>query len=60
MNLPHPIALCRVRDTRDSNRTFHIGGMLSIVVMAMMSGANSVKAIARFAETGTITSSSCG
>ena len=26
-------ALCRVRDTRDSNRTFHIGGMLSIVVM---------------------------
>ena len=43
-------ALCRVRDTRDSNRTFHIGGMLSIVVMAMMSGANSVKAIARFAK----------
>lgn len=43
-------ALCRVRDTRDSNRTFRIGGMLSIVVMAMMSGANSVKAIARFAK----------
>lgn len=43
-------ALCRVRDTRDSNRTFHIGGMLSIVVMATMSGANSVKAIARFAQ----------
>ena len=43
-------ALCRVRDTRDSNRTFHIGGILSIVVMAMMSGANSVKAIARFAQ----------
>ena len=43
-------ALCRVRDTRDSNRTFHIGGMLSIVVMAAMSGANSVKAIARFAQ----------
>ncbi len=43
-------ALCRVRDTRDSNRTFHIGAMLSIVVMAMMSGANSVKAIARFAN----------
>ena len=43
-------ALCRVRDTRDCNRTFHIGGMLSIVVMAMMSGANSVKAIARFAQ----------
>ena len=43
-------ALCRVKDTRDSNRTFHIGGMLSLVVMAMMSGANSVKAIARFAK----------
>ena len=43
-------ALCRVRDARDSNRTFHIGGMLSIVVMATMSGANSVKAIARFAK----------
>lgn len=43
-------ALCRVRDVRDSNRTFPIGGMLSIVVMAMMSGANSVKAIARFAK----------
>ena len=43
-------ALCRVRDTRDSNRTFHIGWMLSIVVMAMMSDANSVKAIARFAK----------
>ena len=26
-------ALCRVRDTQDSNRTFHIDGMLSIVVM---------------------------
>ena len=43
-------ALCRVRDVRDDNRTFHIGGMLSIVVMAAMSGANSVKAIARFAQ----------
>lgn len=43
-------ALCRVRDKRDDNRTFHIGGMLSIVVMAAMSGANSVKAIARFAQ----------
>ena len=42
-------ALCHVRDTRDSNRTFPIGGLLAIVVMAMMSGANSVKAIARFA-----------
>ena len=43
-------ALCHVHDTRDSNRTFPIGGMLAIVVMAMMSGANSVKAIARFAK----------
>ena len=42
-------ALCHVHDTRDGNRTFPIGGMLAIVVMAMMSGANSVKAIARFA-----------
>ena len=43
-------ALCRVRDTRDSNRTFPTGGMLALVVMAAMSGANSVKAIARFAQ----------
>ena len=43
-------ALCRVRDTRDDNKSFPIGGMLSIVVMAMMSGATSVKAIARFAK----------
>ena len=51
MNLPSLYdALCRVRDKRDDNRTFHIGGMLSIVVMASMSGANSVKAIARFAQ----------
>ena len=28
-------ALCHVHDTRDSNRTFPIGGMLAIVVMAM-------------------------
>lgn len=42
--------LCRVKDNRDDNRSFHIGGMLSLVVMAMMSGANSVKAIARFAK----------
>ena len=43
-------ALCHVHDTRDSNRTFPIGGMLAIVVMAMMSGANPAKAIARFAK----------
>ena len=29
-------ALCHVRDTRDSNRTFPIGGLLAIVVMAMI------------------------
>ena len=28
-------ALCHVHDTRDSNRTFPIGGILAIVVMAM-------------------------
>lgn len=43
-------ALRHVKDSRDSNKTFHIGGMLSIVVMAAMSGANSVKAISRFAN----------
>lgn len=43
-------ALRRVRDTRDDNRTYRIGGMLSLVVMAAMGGANSVKAVARFAQ----------
>ena len=43
-------ALCGVKDKRDGNRSYHIGGMLSLVVMAAMSGANSVKAIARFAQ----------
>ena len=39
-----------MKDHRDRNRSFPIGGILSIVVMAMMSGANSVKAISRFAK----------
>lgn len=43
-------AMCDVRDTRDDNRSFPIGAMLTLVVMATMSGANSVKAIARFAK----------
>lgn len=43
-------ALRHVKDHRDRNRSFPIGGILSIVVMAMMSGANSVKAISRFAK----------
>jgi len=42
-------AMCMVHDRRDDNKAFPIGSMLSLVVMAMMSGANSVKAIARFA-----------
>lgn len=43
-------ALRHVHDTRTSNRTFAIGAMLSILAMAVMSGANTIKAVARFAQ----------
>ena len=40
----------RVRDWRDDNKSIPAAAMLSIVVMAMMGGANSVKAVWRFGE----------
>jgi len=43
-------AMVMVRDWRDNNKSIPAASMLSIVVMAMMSGANSVKAIWRFGE----------
>ena len=43
-------AMTRVRDTRDDNRSIPSASVLALVVMAMMSGANSVKAIWRFGE----------
>lgn len=43
-------AMRGVRDWRDDNKSIPAASMLSIVVMAMMSGANSVKAVWRFGE----------
>ena len=43
-------AMRRVRDWRDDNKSIPAAAMLSIVVMAMMGGANSVKAVWRFGE----------
>ena len=43
-------AMTRVRDTRDDNRSIPSASVLALVVMATMSGANSVKAIWRFGE----------
>ena len=43
-------AMCRVKDVRDDNRSIPSASILTLVVMAMMSGANSVKAIWRFGE----------
>lgn len=43
-------AMLRVKDWRDDNKSIPAAAMLSVVVMAMMSGANSVKAIWRFGE----------
>ena len=41
-------ALCRVPDPRTSNRSFHIGAVLSIVAMAVFSGHLNVVQIVRF------------
>lgn len=43
-------AMRKVKDWRDDNKSIPAASMLSIVVMAMMSGANSVKAVWRFGE----------
>ena len=43
-------ALCRVPDPRARNRSFHIGGMLSIVAMALLCGHRDLSAIVRFAD----------
>lgn len=40
--------LSRVRDPRAANREFHIGGVLSIVVMALLSGQRDISQIMRF------------
>ena len=43
-------ALCRVPDPRASNRTFHIGSILTIVAMAIFSGHQNLVQIVRFAN----------
>jgi hypothetical protein len=43
-------ALCKVPDPRARNSVFHIGGMLSIVAMAILSGHRDFSAIVRFAN----------
>lgn len=40
--------LCRVRDPRTANRVFHIGAVLAIVCMALLSGHRDVSQIVRF------------
>lgn len=51
--LPTPLveslheALCRVPDPRGSNRTFHIGAMLSLLVMGVMAGYKDLKPIVK-------------
>jgi hypothetical protein len=51
--LPEPLveslhdALCRVRDPRGSNRTFHIGAMLTLLVLGVMAGHRDLKPIVR-------------
>ena len=42
--------LCKVRDPRAGNRVFHIGAMLSIVAMAMLSGHRNLVQVVRFSE----------
>lgn len=42
--------LCRVRDPRASNRSFHIGSILSIVAMAIFSGHYNLVQVVRFAN----------
>lgn len=41
---------CKVPDPRANNRVFHIGAMLSIVAMAILSGHRNLQQIVRFAE----------
>ena len=43
-------ALCKVPDPRASNRTFHIGAILTIVAMAIFSGHRNLVQIVRFAN----------
>ena len=43
-------ALCKVTDPRASNRSFHIGSILSIVAMAIFSGHRNLVQIVRFAN----------
>ena len=43
-------ALCRVPDPRSSNRSFHIGAVLSIVAMAIFSGHRNLAQIVRFGQ----------
>jgi len=40
-------ALCRVRDPRGSNRRFHIGAMLTLLVMGVMAGHRDLKPVVR-------------
>jgi hypothetical protein len=42
--------LCKVKDPRAGNSIFHIGAMLSIVAMAVLSGHRNIVRIARFAD----------
>ncbi len=42
--------LCSVPDPRAGNTTFHIGAVLSIVAMAILSGHRNLASIVRFAE----------
>jgi hypothetical protein len=41
-------ALCRIPDPRAANRSFHIGGVLSVVAMALLSGYRDISQIVRF------------
>lgn len=43
-------ALCRIPDPRAENRRFHIGALLSIVAMALLSGHRNLVQILRFAQ----------
>jgi Domain of unknown function (DUF4338)/DDE_Tnp_1-associated len=46
--------LCSVPDPRADNKTFHIGAVLSIVAMGILSGHRNLASIVRFAERMTI------
>lgn len=43
-------ALCRVKDPRRSNRSYHVGAVLSIVAMAVLCGHRNLAPIVRFAN----------